>query len=196
MTSSALAGIGTSRPEIGRITENAKRLLRDAKLLSDNERYASAFALAVLGLEEIGKALLNLWGLSKYTSGHVYKQAAVSSLLIVDGVMRGAQASPEGGRRSPSSAELERIIATVLESETGRFSQSIDSKALDKVKRFAVYYDGDLERAGFDPSGFTYDDVEPIFKMCLWALNEMDHNLTALAAKSVFAVKLGRLPKR
>src|ERR1700722_17733321 len=33
---------------------NAKRLLRDAALLNDNERHASAFALAVLGLEEIG----------------------------------------------------------------------------------------------------------------------------------------------
>jgi AbiV family abortive infection protein len=40
---------------------NAARLLRDAKLLNDNERHASAFALGVLGLEEIGKAILRLW---------------------------------------------------------------------------------------------------------------------------------------
>jgi hypothetical protein len=35
----------------------AKLLLRDAVLLNDNERDASAFALAGLGLEEIGEAL-------------------------------------------------------------------------------------------------------------------------------------------
>jgi len=49
--------------DLSRIRRNAKRLLRDAKLLSDNKRYASAFALAVLGLEEIGKVILKRWGL-------------------------------------------------------------------------------------------------------------------------------------
>jgi hypothetical protein len=49
--------------DLSRIKRNAKRLLRDAKLLSDNERHASAFALAVLGLEEIGKSILRQWNL-------------------------------------------------------------------------------------------------------------------------------------
>jgi AbiV family abortive infection protein len=40
------------------IVANAARLLGDAKLLSDNGRFASAFALAVLGLEELGKVVL------------------------------------------------------------------------------------------------------------------------------------------
>jgi hypothetical protein len=35
---------------------------RDAKLLADHKRFASAFALAVLGIEEIGKVVLDLWG--------------------------------------------------------------------------------------------------------------------------------------
>ena len=55
--------------DLSRIRRNAKRLLRDAKLLSDNKRYASAFALAVLGLEEIGKSILRQWNLSNYSSG-------------------------------------------------------------------------------------------------------------------------------
>jgi AbiV family abortive infection protein len=53
-------GNGKSNPDISRTTGNARRILGDARLLSDNQRYASAFALAVLGLEEIGKALLSL----------------------------------------------------------------------------------------------------------------------------------------
>jgi len=40
---------------------NARRLFKDAELLMDHRRYASAFALAVLSLEEIGKALLKHW---------------------------------------------------------------------------------------------------------------------------------------
>ena len=37
------------------IIANSARLLGDAKLLADHGRFASAFALAVLGIEEIGK---------------------------------------------------------------------------------------------------------------------------------------------
>jgi AbiV family abortive infection protein len=44
------------------IMTNAARLLGDAKLLADHNRFASAFALAVLGVEEIGKVILDIWG--------------------------------------------------------------------------------------------------------------------------------------
>ena len=71
------------------IVSNAARLLRDAKLLADNERFASAFALAVLALEEIGKVVLAFWDTSKQTakspnrlSSHIKKQTAVSSFCI------------------------------------------------------------------------------------------------------------------
>lgn len=33
----------------------------DARLLVDHRRFASAFALGVLGVEEIGKALIEAW---------------------------------------------------------------------------------------------------------------------------------------
>lgn len=71
------------------IVSNAARLFKNAKLLVDNERYASAFALSVLALEEIGKVVLDLWDASqsvpksgKRPSSHLRKQAAVSSLLL------------------------------------------------------------------------------------------------------------------
>jgi AbiV len=73
--------------DLSRIRRNAKRLLRDAVLLTDNKRHASAFALAVLGLEEIGKVILKRWGLSN-NSGHLNKQLAVSSLLMADALIR------------------------------------------------------------------------------------------------------------
>jgi hypothetical protein len=71
------------------VIENAARLLRDAKLLVAHARFASAFALAVLGMEEIGKVVLDIWGqagpLSKPINRrtfHARKQAAVGSLML------------------------------------------------------------------------------------------------------------------
>jgi AbiV family abortive infection protein len=65
------------------IVANAARLLSDAKLLKDHERHVSAFALAVLALEEIGKLLLKLWGVTERKGyDHLSKQRAVASLLL------------------------------------------------------------------------------------------------------------------
>jgi AbiV family abortive infection protein len=180
--------------DLSRIRRNAKRLLRDAVLLTEHGRHASAFALAVLGLEEIGKVILRLWGLSDYSSGHLHKQLAVSSLLIVDAVIREAQ-TPRGmidptSRSGPSTpGAMERIIKAAMESEAGRFRQSVDAKAVDAMKRFAFYYDGVLEDAGFHPDQFTYAEVEPIFKMCFGALSEIEDDQTMQVAKALFLAK-------
>jgi AbiV family abortive infection protein len=183
--------------DLSRIRRNANRLLRDAKLLSDNERHASAFALAVLGLEEIGKVILKRWGLqgNEGRSWHLNKQLAVSSLLIMDAVIREGQ-KPRRGMIDPaevgrprSDAALKRIIKAAMESEAGRFSQSVDAKALDKMKQFAFYYDGVLEGEGFHPDHFTYANVEPIFKMCVAALREMEDDQTLVVAKVMFLAK-------
>lgn len=77
------------------VIANAARLLQDAKLLVDHTRFASAFALAVLAVEEIGKVILDIWGrtapLAKPVvrrSAHIRKQAAVSSLLLASFAIR------------------------------------------------------------------------------------------------------------
>ena len=51
-------GVSAERTEI---VLNALRLLKDAKLLFDSERYASSFALGVLASEEVGKLIINIW---------------------------------------------------------------------------------------------------------------------------------------
>ena len=43
------------------VLENARRLLSDAELLFENERYRSATALAILSMEEAGKACVIRW---------------------------------------------------------------------------------------------------------------------------------------
>jgi hypothetical protein len=51
----------SDRKPFSLILGNATRLLDDARLLVGHRRYASAFALALLGIEEIGKVLLKGW---------------------------------------------------------------------------------------------------------------------------------------
>jgi AbiV family abortive infection protein len=186
-----------------RVVLNANRLLDDAKLLSDHERHASAFALAILGLEEIGKVILRLWDLSDHASGHLHKQLAVSSLLFADALFRETQRQAGRGMVLPSTPRgvspdvLELQFKTALESEAGRFSQVVDAKAIEKLKQFALYYDGVLEDAGFDPDKFGRASVERLFKMCSRARSAIEDDETVQGvkalclegAKAVFLVK-------
>jgi AbiV family abortive infection protein len=73
------------------IFKSAERLFLDAKLLLENDRCASAYSLAVLALEEIGKLLLDIWDASSKSPKkkapsnlHRSKQSAVASLLLAD----------------------------------------------------------------------------------------------------------------
>jgi AbiV family abortive infection protein len=73
------------------IIKNAERLLQDAKLLADNTSYRTAISLAVLSIEESGKACLVHWIKEGYlpksksaelSSGHIDKQRILSAYLI------------------------------------------------------------------------------------------------------------------
>jgi AbiV family abortive infection protein len=74
---------------------NADRLHTDAELLADHGRHRSSYALALLGIEELGKALIDLWRNDAWWdspspsdenpagfSFHVRKQVAFATLLL------------------------------------------------------------------------------------------------------------------
>ena len=125
------------------IIANAARLLKDAKLLVDHERYASAFALSVLALEEIGKVVLDLWGrpeappkvnkLNKRPSAHVKKQAAVSSLLLTESVTKELGEVMTSG--VADDVLIERVARFMHESDSGRFHWLVGIGAVDKTKQ-------------------------------------------------------------
>src|SRR5690349_5180594 len=154
-----------------RIVSNAKRLLRDAVLLKNQERYASAYVLAILGLEEIGKVILQRWDLPDNEGRwHLPKQIAVASLLVVEDVIRRLQQEvSDSSQLTPDVFELAARAA--VESETGHFSASVTSKLLNEWKQFALYHDGELADADLHPDHITRSDVEFIFKTFSFALN-------------------------
>lgn len=174
-----------------RVMRNAKRLLEDARLLNEHKRHASAFALAVLALEEIGKAILQKWDLLGHTSVHSHKQRAVSSLLFVDTYLR--ESARQAGRgmvhpskpRSLSPDAREAQLKAAIESETGRFLQVVDAKVIDQLKQFALYYDGVLEDAGFPPVDFGRASVEHIFRMCSLVLSAIEDDETVPEIKAL-----------
>jgi AbiV family abortive infection protein len=68
---------------------NAGRLLADAQLLLENNRSATALAVAILSIEEVGKAVMYRWSSDaefrhdeRQYGFHKVKQAVASTLLI------------------------------------------------------------------------------------------------------------------
>jgi len=113
---------------------NAKRLLRDAVLLNDHGRHASAFALAVLGLEEIRKVIPKRWNLPDSERRlHLSKQMAVSSLLIMDDAVRKVQQEVSGPSEFTPDVR-ERIARAVVDGEAGHFSQLVTSRRNETVR--------------------------------------------------------------
>jgi AbiV family abortive infection protein len=151
------------------IIENAARLLRDAKLLVDHERFASAFALAVLGVEEIGKAVLDIWGrggpLSKAIvrrTVHIRKQAAVGSLMLASfAVEKFADLDAE----VPMTDDLlKRVSEAFQESPEGQFLAHVQSGTLEKTKHIGIYRDDWLTAASLHADQFNEMDVTSMFE--------------------------------
>jgi AbiV family abortive infection protein len=156
------------------VIANAARLLQDATLLVEHTRFASAFALALLGVEEIGKVILDIWGstapLSKPVarrSAHIRKQAAVSSLLL------GSFAVKECGTVvDDANEELVRRVADAFRlSDEGRFMSHVHSGALEKTKQLGLYRDDWLTDASLHADQFSDTDVNAILSIARRAID-------------------------
>ena len=169
-----------------KVISNAKRLLRDAVLLKDHERYASAYALAILGLEEIGKVILKRWGEpDKERRWHLNKQMAVAALVLMDDVRRRIrEETSDPSQLTPDV--FERVAMAAMEGETGQFSATVRSKLLDGWKQFALYNDGEFADAGLQSDQVTLADVEFMFKAFWTALNLISDGPAMELAKGHF----------
>jgi AbiV family abortive infection protein len=159
------------------VIANAARLLQDAKLLVDHTRFASAFALAVLGVEEIGKVILDIWEsvapLSKPVlrrSAHIRKQAAVSSLLLATFAVR-----EFGTEMGDANEELVQRVAEAFRlSREGQFMFHVQGGALDKTKQLSLYRDGWLTDASLHADQFSEADVDTMFVAARRAIEVVD----------------------
>ena len=127
--------------QLSLILGNATRLLDDARLLVDHRRYASAFALALLGVEEIGKVLLKSWEAErplarpkKWQSPHIQKQAAVATLL--NGALL-ARMFPNGVNWR--TIDFDAVTKAFNDSEEGQLIVLIREGHLDRKKQSALF---------------------------------------------------------
>ena len=181
------------------IIANAARLLKDAKLLVDHERYASAFALAVLALEEIGKVLLELWGnpeappnRKQRLSAHIKKQAAVSSLLLAESVTN--ELGEEIASCPTDNALVERVARFMHGSESGRFHWLVRIGAVDKTKQLGLYRDDWFETAGLGAAQFSDADAQTLFERCRLAVAGIGDQRVMRVGKALYEVGLSQNP--
>ncbi|KRR14543.1 AbiV family abortive infection protein [Bradyrhizobium valentinum] len=134
-----------NKKQLSLILGNATRLLDDARLLVDHRRYASAFALALLGVEEIGKVLLKSWEAERPLarskerhSAHIQKQAAVATLL--NGAFL-ARMFPDGVNWK--TIDFDAVTKTFNDSDEGQLLVLIREGHLDRRKQNALYQDDD-----------------------------------------------------
>jgi AbiV family abortive infection protein len=181
----------TPRPPYALIFGNAIRLLNDASLLVDNHRYASAFALAVLGVEEIGKALLNVWEAEEpltktkaWQSPHIRKQTAVSSLLVGALAVR---TFPQDAAMDFANLDFNGLTKVFNESAEGQLFQVIQNGELDKRKQNALYQDDWITSVEDD---FAELHVNSIIKIAGAAWDALDDSFTRRVGRAFYEITL------
>ena len=170
---------------------NATRLLYDARILVDHKRFASAFALAVLGIEEIGRALLDDWNadepLAKPKGSptlHIQKQTAVSSLLL--GALA-AKTFPEGSIVDLADDKLTGLTQMFSESVEGRLFFAIQDRELDKRKQNSLYQDDWLTSVADDSAE---EHVNSIFKIAFDARDAIADQFIRRVGRAFYEITL------
>jgi AbiV family abortive infection protein len=173
------------------IIANAARLLRDAKLLADHTRFASAFALAVLGVEEIGKVVLDIWAragpLSKpivRRTVHIRKQAAVGSLMLASFAVE--QFGDMDAEVPITDDLIKRVSKAFQDSREGQFLGHIQSGVLEKTKHVGIYRDGWLAAASLHADQFNEADVTSIFETARRAIAVVDDTQIMRTARAIY----------
>jgi AbiV family abortive infection protein len=182
------------------ILANAERLISDAHLLVANGRCATGYALAVLALEEIGKAILEVWHVknkpskSPFVSSHIKKQAAVSALLLARYTIKFMN---NLGDKTPEDEELAvKMAESIAESDEGKFERHVSIGAIDKTKQLAIYRDEWFESIGAYDIDFDASDVFRVFDRCRTATMALSDPKSMHVGAAIYNVRKSDGSKR
>jgi AbiV family abortive infection protein len=131
------------------IMDNAHRLLMDAKLLDSHGRYQSAVSLAILSLEESGKACLVRWKreglitrdiLKDLHIGHIFKQRILGTYFFTKAAFE--TAFPDaGGLPTGNDDEVTERAARAGFEKGAPMMFLAESGAIDFMKMAGFYVD-------------------------------------------------------
>jgi len=177
--------------ELARVIASGARLFEDAKLLVEHSRFAGACRIAILGLEEIGRAILETWDAVQplpepkvRRTAQEHRQAAVGSALLA------AFAIKEFGVPvGDISDELIREVCPAFQhSREARFLRSIGFGMLEKTMQVGLYRDP----AHGEPDARlqSREDVERIFEMAKCVLDSFVDGHAMLTALAIYNTTL------
>jgi AbiV family abortive infection protein len=133
------------------VLENAERLLGDAQLLFEHGRYPTSAALAVLSIEEFGKAFRGM------SVGHLAKQKAAVSFGLINHFVQHLKEhglalqrianTPEKQEANPRNPDLElrfeKVVDALNDSSWKKMRDQVSKKDLSTVKNRGFYVDLD-----------------------------------------------------
>jgi AbiV family abortive infection protein len=139
-------------PEVvATVMDNAHRLLMDAKLLESKGRFQSAVSLAILSLEESGKACLVRWKRQGFITrditndlraGHIPKQRILGAYLFAKAVLDSVFMDEHGNAIEPFDLDAAVEIGAKAGYESGyKMSFYAESGSLDFMKMAGFYVD-------------------------------------------------------
>ena len=145
------------------LVANFVRLLKDAELLRNHQRYQSAYALGLIALEEIAKVILVRWetmypnlNKDRRRNQHLTKQAALTCLLVADSLAPEydyLMADDEPWRQKMPQVDA-RDLAVMWEAHAGK---------LQIKKHLALYYDIWANEGPPASEQFTLEAVNEVF---------------------------------
>lgn len=172
------------------LADNAVRLFNDARFLSEAGRHASAFALTVLSLEEVGKLILDRWSISaevKHTKGetaHRRKQRAALSLLVAKDMEHRFWLLAEGGKIDELSKD--KAANDLMGGSAFQAHSATASGALEKAKHLAPYRDHWSEPTGLSAEHFAVDDVKAILSIMQAVLPAVAEHRLRLLGRTIY----------
>lgn len=130
------------------VAENIVRLVADAHYLNQDNRHASAFALALIAMEEVGKLILRVWeeaGMKptrKRRTQHLQKQAAVACVMLAGSILPSLKQARCSSKEN-EEALVKLIASEMMRSKEGVFLRISEIGATDRTKQLALYVDGE-----------------------------------------------------
>lgn len=127
------------------------RLFKDARLLAEHGRVDSAYALGVVGLEEVAKTILAHWEtmlppplkLNRGRNAHISKQTAIGCLLHAEALVP-AFAPMIAERDTAAELKLEEIQRLWSAGADRALLRETFDEELQRGKHAALYYDGEI----------------------------------------------------
>ena len=175
------------------IMENVGRLIGDATILIEAERFPSAFVLNVIALEEVGKIIQMRWrsmslAVSRQNrTQHLQKQWAVASLLLAD------IAFPHFVRfyASPPDQRALRMIELAqefIDSDERRFFERVIATNLDRAKQLGLYEDESNLETGRSRGEIDAAAVMELSQVLLRAIPLIDDDAIVTVAQVFYEI--------